>query len=90
MIMAPAKDPHSVIDYGLDWIDWLDGDQIVASSWACDSDQLLIVDQTFVPSSTAVWLVGGVVGASYRVTNTITTASNRVEQRTLLIPCDER
>ena len=86
---AFVKDPDEVLDYSFDWSEWLsDGDIIVNSMWIVDgtdldlsSDQLPSYDDT----STTVWLEGGTLGANYHLTNRITTADERIADRTVLI-----
>ena len=92
-----VKDPVAVEDYAIDWGQWLDGDQLVASTWTivgADGSLTQIASSidastsTGAPSSQArVWLGGGTLGGTYNVINRITTNSSpieRVTERTLL------
>lgn len=79
------KDPQAVLDYQCNWADWLPtGDTITASSWAVDSG--ITADSHSNTTTTAtVWLSGGTDGQSYRVTNHITTAQGRTDDRTIVV-----
>ena len=87
------KDPQAYLDYSLDWgAEWLDtGDTVTASVWSVTPvNGLLIGDQPFTAEVTTVWLSGGTAGESYTVTNHITTAEGREDERSLLIEVTER
>lgn len=82
------KDPQAVLDYGFDWNDdghggegWLGVDTILASTWAANKSGLTIQSQSFDTTSTTVWLAGGTLGEGYTVTNHITTAGGRQDDR---------
>jgi hypothetical protein len=88
------KDPDADLDYGMDWTNWLNGDTIVASTWiAPDGSGLALHDgaTNAAGTVTTIWLRGGVVAATpWMVTNRITTAGGRTEDRSLLITVRER
>ena len=93
-LMRFTKDPDAILDYQIDWSDWMaDGDTISASEWIVDSDDddaLTVDDDSFTDDATTVWLSAGVAGVIYLVTNRITTAGGRVEDRTLEFQVEER
>jgi len=92
-VATVEKDPSAILDYGFDYARWLaatdDADTIIASVWrvAPTGANLDIADPThpaaFDATSTTVWLTDGIVGERYTVTNTITTANGRVDERSL-------
>jgi hypothetical protein len=87
------KDPQAVLDYSLDWLtDWLEpSDTVVASVWSVTpAGSLVIDDQPFTSYTTTVWLSGGTAGTSYTVTNHITTAAGREDDRSLLVEVADR
>jgi hypothetical protein len=75
----------AALDYSLDWSADLDGsDEIAESVWVADPG--LIVDRrSLTETTTTAWLSGGVGGQSYRVKNTITTATGRVDSRSFRV-----
>ena len=99
MTFEAIKDPDAVLDYSIRWTDWLDGDEINASTWsitASESPTVLTVDSTSYGSDTTVspnvanavakvWLSSGTVGITYYVTNHITTSAGREDDRTIAI-----
>ena len=87
--MTFTKDPNAVLDYSIDWTRWLAGDQIATSEWIVASGLTKMADSKTATSAT-VWLTGGTAGQSYIVTNRITTAAGRTEDRSFTIRVEER
>lgn len=91
--MKYTKDPDAVLDYLVDWSAWLPtGDTITASTFTVNSedDGAIVVDDTlFDSTTTTVWLSGGVAGEKYTVTNHITTADGREDDRSITISVKE-
>jgi hypothetical protein len=83
------KDPDAVLDYGCDWSKWLDGDTIATSTWTVATGITKGAD-TFNATTTTVWLSGGTDGVSYAVTNRITTAGGRTDDRTFTVSVRQR
>ena len=80
------KDPQAVLEYKIDWSAWLPtGDTIIDSVFACLSDGLTITDSSFDSTSATVWLSGGTVGEKYVVTDHVTTAAGRQDDRSITI-----
>lgn len=85
----PAKDPDAVLDYSVDWTDWLDGDTISTSAWTVPSG----ITQTSASTTTlitTIWLSGGSGGRTYEIKNRIVTAAGRTEERTIRLPVRTR
>lgn len=87
--MIFVKDPNAVLDYYVDWTRWLNGDTIATSVWAVTAG-LTVANDTHTPTAATVWLSGGVMGETYRVTNRITTAGGRTEDRSFDVKIAER
>lgn len=95
--MRIEKDPNAKLDYGIDWTDWLkqrngSTDQIVASTWSISGPDTALTqaDSSFSSTQTGVWLAAGTSGGKYSVTNHITTAAGREDDRTLTIAVKQR
>lgn len=75
------KQPVEVVDYDIDYSEWLTAGDNVESA-AVDVQPLgLNVDSVFVNDPRIkIWLSGGSNGTSYKLTVTITTADGRVKQ----------
>ena len=84
------KDPDAVLDYKNDWSAWLDDDTIAASTWTALSDEITIDSDSFDDTTTTAWISGGVAGQSYIITNHITTASGREDDRSFKVTVKER
>lgn len=80
MIETKYKDPDATLDYSIDWTEWLSGDTIVSSIWTADTG-ITIVRSSNSQQITTVWLSGGTNNMSYIVTNRITTAAGRIDDR---------
>lgn len=95
MSMIVPKDPAATLDYGCDWTDWLDGDTIPvtspagASSWDVPAG-LTREAESNTEQITTVWISGGTLGERYTITNRITTAANRTDERSLIIVIKNR
>lgn len=88
-----TKDPDAVLDYTIDWSDWLaTGDTISTSSWSVESGSGLTNDSDEkTTTTTTIWLSGGTVADDYYdVINTIVTDDGRTDERTLKIRVQER
>ncbi|HZY76546.1 MAG TPA: hypothetical protein VFE40_09525 [Jatrophihabitantaceae bacterium] len=75
------KDPDAVLDYQIDWSAWLDGDTIVTSVWIVP-DGIVKDSDSHTDTAATIWLSGGTIDKTYRVTNRITTAAGRTDDRT--------
>ena len=73
------KDPDEVLDYTIDWTNWLDTDTISTSSWTVASG-LTEDSESNNTTSATVWVSGGSAGTTYKATNTIVTADGRTKQ----------
>jgi len=85
------KDPDAVLDYQIDWSNWLDGDTIATSSWTVPAGIIKESDSETTEAAT-IWLSGGTAGTSYECVNRITTANDpvRIDDRTITIRVQER
>jgi len=74
------------IDYAIDWSDWLGTDTIATSTWSVPAS-LEQVSATNTTTTTTIWLRNSSAarGATFVITNTITTAAGRTEQRSFKV-----
>jgi hypothetical protein len=81
---APDKDPVAILDYTIDWSDWLDTDTIKTSTWEADTG--ITIDATSgTTTATTVWLSGGTAETKYEITNTITTLGGRTTRQSFTL-----
>jgi hypothetical protein len=84
------KDPDANLDYGFDWSDWLEtGEALNASVWDVPAG-LVEGAKQLGTSATKVWLSGGTAGATYTVSNQVTTDAGRIDERSFSIVVEER
>lgn len=92
MAVKFVKDPDAVLDYSLNWSEWVPaGDEIVNAS-ATASPSGLTVDSCDVDEGdiTTVWLSGGEAGTTYTVVVHVTTDAGREDDRSIQIVVKER
>jgi hypothetical protein len=102
MITLYTKDPNATKDYGWTWSTFLGADTIASSAWLINGIALatwmaIIPTPTFTGASatnttttTTIWLAGGTLHTSYLVTNRITTAAGRIEDKTFMVKIKEQ
>lgn len=79
-----TKDPQELLDYAVDWTDWLGADTISDVSWTVPTG--ITQNSTTNTTKTAtIWLSGGTLGNVYRVVCRITTNAGRVAERTIAL-----
>ena len=75
------KQPSEVLDYDLDYREWLTSGDNVQSAQVVVTPTGLTVDSTFINDPRVkIWLSGGASGSTYKVTVTMTTADGRVRE----------
>jgi hypothetical protein len=79
------KDPNAVLDYTIDWSEWLaDADTITAATSTPDTG--INVDSTmFTINTTTTWVSGGTNGTTYNIVIHVTTNGGREDDRTIQI-----
>lgn len=84
LLRLDPKDPDDVLDYGINWSKWLDGDTLLLSEWFVPEG--ITMDSESSDTTTAtIWLSGGTADADYELTNRITTAQGRQRDKTITI-----
>lgn len=79
-----SKDPAATLDYQVDWSAWLGTDTIDTSTWTLPT-ALTKTSESHTPTVATIWVSGGVNGKIYYLTNHITTAGGRIDERTITI-----
>lgn len=84
-----TKDPDGVLDYQIDWSDWLGTDTIVTSTWTVGTGITKDSDTNTTTTAT-IWLSGGTAGTTYELTNEIVTTDGRTDNRTIYVTVKEK
>lgn len=90
------QDPSAILDYGVDWSDWLnDADEIDTSSWSVDPSGELVVETGSESTSTTETECNlkiddsvsedDVIGNEYIVTNGIVTTDGLEDERSFRV-----
>lgn len=86
---AQPKDPHAVLDYALDWGDWLQpGDGII--SHVIEVDGVTLNSDARDGAIVTAWVSGGQDRSTGRIAVRITTAQGRVDERTIEVTIRQR
>ena len=92
MPQSHRKDPDAVLDYSIDWSDWLTGSEVITvSTWTVPSGITKDSDSND-DTQTVIWLSGGTAGNSYTIVNHIETDSSpiRKDDRSISVYIVER
>jgi hypothetical protein len=90
----PTKAPAAVLDYQMDWTNWLASGETIQGEPVIAADAGITVNppgttHTMSGAVVTFWLGGGVSGTTYNVTVTITT-NLRVDSRTMQVSVGPR
>lgn len=89
-----TKDPNAVLDYTLDWSDWLEPASDTIASVAVAVTGVTLDHTTNNGTSVTIWISGGTVGtrgeARVRITTVGTGARPRTDDRTVYFKIKER
>jgi len=84
------KDADAVLDYIFDWTEWLDYVTDTIASYAIEVDGVVLDSHSQNGKLITVWVSGGTAGETASVTCQITTASSRIDERTIYLLVQER
>ena len=80
------QDPSAVLDYRVDWTDWLDGDTITSGTFSASPTlPVVILQQSTGTAIGTVWISNGVSGVTYTINHHIETTGGRTDERTFSI-----
>ena len=86
-----TKDPDSVLDYQIDWSDWLaSGESIATSTWTLSATGITQDSKAKTQTTATIWLSGGSAASDYDATNRVTTSGGRTVDRTIRVRVRER
>ncbi len=88
--MPFLKGPTEVLDFTIDWTQWLGSDTISSSTWVVPAGITKDSDTTVSSLAALIWLSGGSLGQIYELVNTIVTAAGRTAVRSIDIECTQR
>ncbi len=80
-----VKDPNEIRTFYMDWSAHLPAQRIVVSAWAIEPVGSLVMESNSVltgNTKTSITVSGGTARTEYYVTNTVTTTTGQVYERT--------
>lgn len=87
---STAKDPNAVLDFVFDWTSYLKPTQDnITNAVVVKSGGITIDSSSFTTKKVTVWVSGGVVGETAKLTCTITTEDGRIDERSMFIKIKE-
>lgn len=79
------KDPNAVLDFYLDYTDWLEGaDTLASTAWTIPGGITKDSD-TVTASLVGIWLSAGVDATTYDLLCRVTTTAGRIDDRTVRV-----
>lgn len=85
VIASFKQQPAEVLDYDVDYTDWLPSSDSVGTATSAVSPVGLVVDAQVVSGKfVKLWVSGGTSGVKYKVTLTVETAIGRTKQDEIL------
>ncbi|MFY9174404.1 MAG: hypothetical protein WAO24_03565 [Peptococcia bacterium] len=89
-LQNPLKDPSAVLDYVFDWTGWLATGETISSYTVTAQSGITLDSDSATDDTVTVWLSGGTSGSRYRVSCKITTNAGRIDERSMIIDCQNR
>lgn len=84
------KDKDAVLDYTVDWTEWLEGaDQIANVTWVVPSG-ITKVNESKTDYIATIWLSGGTADVTYKVVCRVATDEGRIDDRVINVRVVER
>lgn len=83
--MNVDKDPDSVLDYGVTFVDFLAADEDITAFTVTVPAGLTKQSESLLTPIVKVWLTGGTLGEAYLVKVHITTDQGRQDDRTFRV-----
>ena len=84
------KDPDAVLNYAVDWSDWLEIGETISSYVVIVDSGLTLVTDSEAEGVVTAWLSGGTVGKAYTVTVHIITSVGREDDRSFRVVIAQR
>ena len=84
-----VKDPAAILDYAMEWGDWLGADVLDTVTWSVPAG-ITKTDESKSATTATIWLSGGSNSVSYTISCTVTTLGGRTNKRTMTIAVGAR
>ena len=88
--MTFRKDPDAVLDYLWDWTSWLQTGETITTSTFIVPSGITKNSDTNTATTCTIWLSGGTIGATYKITNRIVTSAGRTNDRSTMFVINDQ
>jgi len=88
--MTFRKDPDAVLDYLWDWTSWLQTGETITTSTFIVPTGITKNSDTNTATTCTIWLSGGTIGATYKITNRIVTSAGRTNDRSTMFVINDQ
>jgi hypothetical protein len=85
-----TKDANALLDYCVDWSDWLDDSESITAVTVTVQSGITKTAHSETDGVVKVWLSGGTVGDTYTVAVKIQTDAGRIDERTFKISVTQK
>lgn len=79
------KAPNAVLDYLMQWTDWLAAGETISGNVVTTDTGIVAAPVTATSTTVTVWLSGGTTKVTYLVTIRITTSAGRTDERSFRV-----
>jgi len=79
------KDPDAILDYQIDWSDWLASSETISTSTWTVASGITEDSDAKTDTTTKIWLSGGTANTKYKITNRIVTNQSRTDDRSFYV-----
>lgn len=88
-MIALRKRPEDQLDYDVDFTRWLTGDVITTAEAIADPEEIYIQSVEVFDQVVKVWISGGQVGKTYKISVSATTDKSRVKEESFILRVTE-
>ncbi len=88
--VAYVKDPQAVLDYTVDWTDWLVAADVISSHTVTVPSGITKDSSSDTDTAVTAWISGGTADTSYDVVYHVTTTAGRQDDRTVTLHVRQR
>lgn len=85
------KDPQAILRYKFNWSPWLEAGETLVTSLFLHTSATLVIDQAVIQGGFTVFRAsGGTDGETVLITNSITSSTGRLDERTARLRIKQR
>lgn len=90
MSYTGIQDPQAVLDWTIDWSDWLPTGDVISAHTVTAPTGITKNSSSDTDTTVTAWITGGTIGTRYPIVYHITTVNGRQDDRTITLLTQER